>query len=122
MMVGPTVLMVTKGNGASGPPRLVEEDELVGGRSALPAELGGPADAEPPVLADLADDLAPGLAALAAGAQPGPDVIGQQLGVVVTQLGAQLLLLGALFEEHGHTLGGGFSAVPAGQGRSGAKL
>ena len=89
-----------EGERGAGAPGLVEEDELVGGRPALSAELGRPPDAEPPVLADLAHDLAPGLAALAALGQPGPHLVGQQLGVVATQLGAQLLLFGALFEEH----------------------
>ncbi len=99
-MVGPTVLMVTKGNGAPGAPGLVEEDELVGGRTPLASELGGPADAEPAVLADLADHLEPGVAPLAAVGQTGADLVVEQVGVVAAQFGAQLLLLGALFEEH----------------------
>ena len=71
-----------EGERRPGPPGLVEEDELVGGRPTLPAELGRPADAEPAVLADLAHDLAPGLAALAALGQSRPHLVGQQLGVV----------------------------------------
>ena len=100
MMVGPTVLMVTNGNGRTGAPRLVEEDELVRRRPSLPAELLRPADAEPAVLADLAHHLAPGLAALAALGQAGPHLVGQEIGVVLAQFGPQLLLFGALFEEH----------------------
>ena len=89
-----------EGKGGAGAPRLVEEDELVGRRPTLPAELGRPSDAQPAVLADLAHDLAPGGAPLAALGQAGPHLFGQQLGVVGAQLGAQLLLFGAFFEEH----------------------
>ena len=42
----------------------------------------------------------PGLAALAAVGQARPHLVGQQFGVVATQLVPQLLLFGALFEEH----------------------
>ena len=89
-----------EGERRAGAPRLVEEDELVRRRPALPAELLGPPDAEPAVLADLAHHLRPGLAALAALGQARPHLVGEELGVVLTQLGAQLLLFGALFEEH----------------------
>ena len=89
-----------EGERRTGAPCLVEEDELVRRRPALPAELRGPPDAEPAVLADLAHHLGPGLAALAALGKARPHLVGEELGVVLTQLGAKLLLFGALFEEH----------------------
>src|SRR6202044_3366380 len=78
-----------EGERPTGAPRLVEEAELVRRRPSLPAELLGPPDAEPAVLADLAHHLRPGLAALAALGQAGPHLVGQEIAVVLTQLGAQ---------------------------------
>ena len=89
-----------EGERRTGAPGLVEEDELVRRRPALAAELARPSDAEPAVLADLAHHLAPGRTALAALGETRPHLVGEELAVVLTQLGAQLLLFGALFEEH----------------------
>ncbi len=89
-----------EGKGSPGAPRLVEEDELIGRRPALPTELGRPADSEPAVLADPPDHLTPGVSALPGPRQPGPHLFGEQVGVVPAQVGAQLPLVGTLFEEH----------------------
>ena len=82
------------------PLHLVVEDELVGGRAALAAELLRPADAEPAVGAHLLDDAPPALTALAPVPDVGPDLGAEQLGEVGPQLGAQGLLLVGLLEVH----------------------
>ena len=112
MIVGPTVLTVTKGNGA--PARRVSSKKMnwsVAGRPWPPNSLGHPMPSQPS-LPIWRTTCAPRLAALAAVAEPGPDLVGQQLGVVGAQLRAQGQLLGGLFEEHG--------AVP--RARSGRSL
>ena len=64
--------------------RLVEEDELLNGRTALAAPFLGPADAEPAVAAHLLDDLA----------HDGPDAV--RLREVLLELGRQeVLVVGA---------------------------
>ena len=93
MIVGPTVLMVSIGTGRAAAHRLVEEDELLDGRAALPAPLRRPADAEPAVAAHLLDHLAhhgPDAARLR---QLLLDLGGQQVLVVGAQLALQRLLL-----------------------------
>ncbi len=79
---------------------LVEEDELVDGPTALPAELGGPAQAEPAVDAHPADDGAGLGVALAGVTDLGPHLGGQQAGEVLPELLAQGPLFVGVLEKH----------------------
>ncbi len=81
--------------------RLVEEDELLDRRPALPAVLARPADAEPAVGAELPDRLQ-----IERAAALGPGQLGLVLGrhqarEVRAQLLTERLLLGGVVEVHG---------------------
>ena len=73
--------------------RLVEEDELFNGRTALPTPFGGPADAEPAVAGHLLDHLAHRGADTARVRELFLELRGQKILVVGTQLALESLLL-----------------------------
>ena len=82
------------------PLHLVEEDELVGSRTALTAELGRPSDSQPAVAAELLDDAAELVAVAAGRAGASAHIVRHQLGEIRPQLDAQRLLVVGLGEVH----------------------
>ena len=100
MMVGPTVLMVTKGNGA--PARRVSSKKMnwsVAGRPCPPNSLGHPMPSQPslPIWRTTWLQASP---PSPPSASPARTSSVRSSRVVPAQLGTQLLLFGALFEEH----------------------
>ena len=93
MIIGPHGVEGDEGERRPGPLDLGEEDELVRGGPALPAELLGPADAQPAVLAHTAHERAEYLAALGLAVEGVADLVSQEVGEVGPELRPQGQLL-----------------------------
>jgi hypothetical protein len=91
-----------EGHRASGALRFVEEDELIGGRTALTAVLLRPAEAEHAIGPHTAKELPPYWAGLVRTDKVISDLIGDETAEVGAQLFAKCLLCRRFLQVHGN--------------------